>query len=57
MRIQIETDDRIFDHGELKVVKSDGVEKSLDIKINIVIGEDVSEFKKELEELIKRWAI
>lgn len=50
-------DGREFEHGELEVVKREGIEKKIEAKIELWITEDTDQFQEELEELIKKYAI
>lgn len=57
-RIEIECDDRVFNHGEIKEVRKDINECGLEIEANLVVSiDDIESFHKELQELIKRYAI
>lgn len=56
-KLTIEAYGREFEHGEINVIKKDGVEKTVEISIKMVISDDVSELKEELEEIIAKYAI
>jgi len=57
VKLVIEQNDRYFEHGEIKIVRKDGIEKLVNISIDLVITEDIESLKEELEELIAKYAI
>jgi hypothetical protein len=59
-RLTIFSDDmeREFDHGSYEVVRLDEIERKVIIEMSLVlVQKDALDFKKELEDLIKRYAI
>ena len=57
MEVKVRTDNEEFDHGHIEIVHKDGIEKTIQIQVRLVISEDVGDFHEELEELIKKYAI
>lgn len=57
LNITTEMYDQDFDHGTVKVIKTDGIEKKIKIEIELVISEDAENLRDEIQEVIQRYAI
>ena len=58
MAVNIEQGERVFEHGEIEIERVNAWEESINVDVQIVIGEaDTEDFHKDLQKLVEKYAI